>query len=205
MRRAAVAVLASFVAVTACQDLTTTTAAKQDESAIFFGGLSGDNPPPPPIDSGGVGVAEDANSPGTFTNVNLSVTYFLNKPENSGWLKFNRGGDEDVSVDNSAAVKMTNGVYSGKGIIRVSDGSGLFIIDLSKAVFNSGTSFEECTATPTSTDRATCFNLNLSGDGVQYRTKEGGLHPATFRLYPGKVGSDVCIGDTTEECVVTPG
>ena len=95
MRSVALAALTALLTVSACQDLGTNPTANIDATVgrAVDGGFSGGNPPPPPIDSGSVGLAstQDGSAP-TFT-VQFSVTYMLNKPENSGWLKFNRDGD----------------------------------------------------------------------------------------------------------------
>jgi hypothetical protein len=207
MRSVALAALTALLTVSACQDLGTNPTASIDANVgnALGGGFSGGNPPPPPIDSGSVGVAstQDQSAP-TFT-VQFSVTYFMNKPENSGWLKFNRDGDKSTDVDNSAAIKLTNGVWSGKGTIRLLAGGGTFIIDLSKSDFR-GTSFEDCGDSRLTAGEGSCFNALISGDGVSYVKKgETTSHAATLTLRPALKSTDTCVGDFTEGCLITVG
>ena len=206
MYRAALAALAATLFLAACQDVTTTTASVvRDDYPAMLGGFSGDNPPPPPIDSGAVGTAQDTQNQSNFSTAEFNVTYFLNKPENSGWLKFNRDAYDNTDVDNSAAIRMTAGVYSGKGVIRLFAEGGTFIIDLSKANFD-GTSFQDCGATTPAADGAgSCFTANLGGAGVTFKTKEGSIHQASVQLRPQFRRTDSCIGTSSEACIITSG
>jgi hypothetical protein len=207
MRTVALAALTALLTVSACQDLGTNPSANIDANIgnALGGGFAGGNPPPPPIDSGSVGVASTQDESAPVFTVQFSVTYFLNKPENSGWLKFNRDGDTSTDVDNSAAIKMTNGVWSGKGTIRLLAPGGTFTIDLSKSDF-SRTSFEEC-ADPRLTEGAgSCFTAIATGDGVTYVKKgETTTHAATLTLRPGFKSTETCAGDFTEGCLITVG
>ena len=207
MRSIALATLTALLTVSACQDLGTNPTAAIDANVgnALGGGFAGGNPPPPPIDSGGVGVASTQDESAPQFSVQFSVTYFLNKPENSGWLKFNRDGDTSTDVDNSAAIKLTNGVLSGKGTIRLLAPGGTFTIDLSKADFR-GTTFEDCGATRLTEGEGSCFNAFASGPGVSYVKKgETTAHPATLTLRPALKSTEVCVGDFKEGCLITVG
>ena len=196
----------------ACQDMSTTpTAVIQDHDiAGAIGGSQPGNPPPPPIDSGAVGVAED-NTSSDPTSVVFRVTYFLNKPENSGWLKFNKDEFDNTDVDNSAAIKMQNGVFSGKGIVRIQGTGGVFIINLAKVDYAGGrTSFNECAATVgteglTSETGPSCFSVALAGEGVTYVPKGGTATSATLFLRPGPTTVDSCSNRLADECFISTG
>jgi hypothetical protein len=202
MKRFALAAVASLFVV-ACQDTSTTPMPVGDGPEINTGFVVS-NPPPPPIDSGAVGATSESDG-SNFTTLNFSVTYMLNKPENTGWLKFNRSENDDADIDNSAAVKMTNGAFSGKGTILVRADGGAFIINLSQVTF-AGSSFDECTAetAPTATDdgKSSCFNLVL--DGVIFQPSEGGtaVKAGVFTLRPAVKGTDVCAADIADECLI---
>ena len=202
MKRFALSAVAGLFLVGACQDMSTTpTSVAQDPEVNTGFFLS--NPPPPPIDSGAVGATSESDG-SNFTQLNFSVTYMLNKPENTGWLKFNRSANDDVDIDNSAAVKMTNGVFSGRGTIVVKAEGGAFIINLAKVTF-AGSSFEECTAetvpTATGDGKTSCFNLVL--DGVMFQPTGGtAVKASSFRLYPGFTRGDECAADLTDGCFI---
>jgi hypothetical protein len=200
MRVAALAVLASLVTMAACEDIGTTPipVATSDQTVRFDG--SSDNPPPPPIDSGAVGIASGESQ--STVQFQIGVTYMLNKPENSGWLKFKRDADDtSIDIDNSAAVRMTNGVFSGKGTIRIVGPDRTFSIDLSKATFGEGTSFAECTAPTTADTKSSCFNLQLGGGVIT--TADGQKSPATLIVGPDRTRA-VCVAGT-EACIITAG
>lgn len=211
MKRLALTAVAGLLFVAACQDMSTDPAPAVQGGEVASGfGVAPANPPPPPIDSGAVGVAGEAESGGeTSSQMSFSVTYMLNKPENTGWLKFNKDQNNQTDVDNSAAIKMTNGVFSGRGTIRISDELGTFIIDLSKVSFGDGTSFNECTAptapSVTTDGKPSCFQLDLGGPGAQFVTKAGASSQARFTLFPGYVRGDECAGSLREACTISVG
>jgi hypothetical protein len=95
---------------------------------------------------------------------------------------------------------MSNGVFSGKGTIRIVGPDKTFSIDLSKATFD-GTSFAECTAPTTADTKASCFNLQLGG-GV-FTTPDGQKSPATLIIGPDHTRAVCAAG--TEACIITAG
>ena len=216
MRRFAPTAVAGLFAVAACQDFSTTPMPVKDfeVSHGFTGGSL--NPPPPPIDSGAVGVAGESESSNS-TGVVFRVTYFFNRTENSGWLKFNKDEFDNTDVDNSAAIKYSSGAYTGKGIVRIRalSGNGMFIFDLSKLDFSQGTVFTECAAptpTPTATTDGTtdgapsCFRVNLSGAGATFVPTGGTARPAYLTLNVGKTDPKAaCAADFREYCFITSG
>jgi hypothetical protein len=209
MRRAALTAVAGLFIV-ACQELSTTpTADLQDHQvAGAVGGTAPGNPPPPPIDSGAVGIAENTETGEGSTSVVFRVTYMLNKPENSGWLKFNKDEFSNTDVDNSAAIKMLGGVFSGKGTLRIAGTGGTFFFNLASQDFGGRAAiaaFGECTekteATITTTEGPNCFALNLAGTFVP---TGGGSQTARLTLIPGKTQSVVCTGEVfNDECFIS--
>jgi hypothetical protein len=131
--------------------------------------------------------------------VNFSVSYMLNKPENSGWLKFNRDGDASTDISKSAAIRMSGGVYSGKGTIRVTTADGALNIDLSQVSFD-GTSFDSCPAAG-SDEKGSCFALRMSGPGATFSSSRTGKIGVTFIIGPDKPTS---CSLTTDSCFITP-
>ena len=200
MRRAALTVAASLFAVLACQDLSTTPA-NSDLKPSDLGTYSGDNPPPPPIDSGAVGVADSPTSEATEASFN--VTYMFNKVENSGWLKFKKDQfDTQVDIDNSAAVKMNGGVFSGKGTIQIIGSDRVLVINLAQVSYGES-SFGECTVgTPTATtDGASrgCYSVQISG--AKLVMNDGTTHDASLYLRAGP--KKECIS-REGPCIITP-
>ena len=196
---AALAAVAGILFVAACQDTSTAPVMSAPTQSPLLGGISGDNPPPPPIDSGAVGTASGSTT--TF-QLSFNVTYFFNKPENSGWLKFKKDQfDTNVDIDNSAAIRLTNGVFSGRGTIMIIGPDRTLSIDLSK-VTSDGSSFGECSITPTTTDgtRTGCYNVAITG--ATFMTKDGATEPATvfLRAAPAKT-CDI----TADACIIVPG
>lgn len=200
MKRLLLATFTLAFVTAACDNSTTSpVAAAPNSSKPLYGGTFGENPPPPPIDSGSVGLASGQN--GAFTSVNLKVTYFLNKPENSGWLKFNRDDDPATDIDNSAAIKMTAGVFTGRGIIRITGSGGAFRIDLSKVSFGR-TAFETCD--PAGTDGGgKCFFVDLGGSGATFTNKDGVVSSATFIIGPDRSRGESCVPSSTDACIIT--
>ncbi|HEX6573695.1 MAG TPA: hypothetical protein VF042_01890 [Gemmatimonadaceae bacterium] len=196
MRSVALATLTALLTVVACQDPISSSPASLDLSVRDAGTFVGSNPPPPPIDSGAVGTASTETETST---IQFNVTYFFNRPETSGWLKFNRDAYDNTDIDNSAAIKLTNGVLSGKGIIRVFVDDGVYRIDLSKVTFGERTGFSECDAT------GSCFLFDLSGAGVTYIDKAGTPHEARIIIGPDKVRTDSCLSTTSDACIITDG
>ena len=204
MRVAALTVAASLFAVLACQDLSTTPAnshlVPQSE-----GTYSGDNPPPPPIDSGAVGIADSEASDPTFANFN--VTYMFNKVENSGWLKFDKDEFDNTSVDNSAAIRYSAGVYSGRGTIRINSTGGTYVIDLSKVNYTDGAvSFSDCAVETTSftTDGrvGTCYDAVLTGAGVNFVDEKGTSTAASLTLRAAPKDTDSCSVERGDICTI---
>ena len=149
-----------------------------------------------------VGTASSSTSTTTFQ---IAVTYFFNKPENSGWLKFKKDQfDTSVDIDNSAAIKLTNGVFSGRGTVMIIGPDRTLSIDLSKVSYGKEgeSSFGECSITPTTTDgtRTDCYNVSITG--ANFVLKDGTTEPATvsLRAAPAKT-CDV----TSDTCIIVPG
>jgi hypothetical protein len=190
----------AFVAI-AC-DNTSTSPAVADYSAVpKTDGVFGENPPPPPIDSGSVGYAQDSQGNILFT-VNFNLTYFLDKPNNAGWLRFNRDDDETTDIANSAAIRMQGGLFSGKGIIKVFRSGDVLTIDLSKVNYD-GTSFDTCPA-PGSLEKGTCFGATLNGDGITLTTRDGAKLNPTFIIGPDRSRGE-CTITTTDTCLISSG
>jgi len=206
MRRAGFTPLVALVLVAACQELSTTPVSTDDlavSPGITCCETAPSNPPPPPIDSGAVGVAQD-QATNTSEPVTLLVTYFLNKPENSGWLKFNKDQFDNTDIDNSAGIKLQAGVYSGRGFLKITADAGFFVFDLSKQDFGRGVLFNECTTPTASTTDGTapgCFALTLTGNFVA----GSDVRPVTLQLVPGPTTTDICKNDIREECFISAG
>lgn len=209
MRRAAVAAVAGILFVAACQDTSTAPVMQSQTQSPLLGGISGDNPPPPPIDSGAVGATQDSQDSQFTYALSFNVTYFFNKPENSGWLKFKRSAfDTDVNIDNSAAIRMSGGTFSGRGMISIiGPDKPTLVIDLAKVTYGKvgESTFGECSAvTPTATTDGTargCYSVLIEGAKVVYQ--DGTIHDAApFYLFAAP--SKTC--DTrTDTCIITPG
>jgi len=190
----------AFVAIV-CDNTTTSPAVAGNSIAPLTDGVFGENPPPPPIDTGSVGSAQDSQN-NTLLQVSFSLTYMLNKPDNSGWLKFNRDDDPNTDITNSAAIRMQGGVYSGKGIIKVFQGGNVLTIDLSKVNYD-GTSFDTCPA-PGSLEKGSCFGVTLNGDGISLTTKDGRKISPTFIIGPDRSRGE-CTITTTDTCLISSG
>jgi hypothetical protein len=180
MRVAALTVAASLFAVLACQDLSTTPA-NSDLVPQSEGTYSGDNPPPPPIDSGAVGI--------------------------SGWLKFDKDEFDNTSVDNSAAIRYSAGVYSGRGTIRINSTGGTYVIDLSKVNYTDGAvSFSDCAVETTSftTDGrvGTCYDAVLTGAGVNFVDEKGTSTAASLTLRAAPKDTDSCSVERGDICTI---
>lgn len=210
MKRLALTAVAGLLFVVACQDMSTDPApAVQGDQVAYDGHFAPANPPPPPIDSGAVGVADAAAEEGSTSNVIMRVSYMLNKPENNGWLKFNKDEFDNTTIDNSAGIKMSGGVYSGKGVIRIlaDNGTGFFIFDLAKMDL-ARTSFQECSAptAPSLTDGGTagsCFQVILSGN--YYASTTATPKVTSLWLRPGKTTPDTCKSDVRGDCFISAG
>jgi hypothetical protein len=207
MRRAAVAAVAGILFVAACQDTSTAPVMQSQTQSPLLGGISGDNPPPPPIDSGAVGAAQDTQDSNYSQSLAFDVTYFFNQPENSGWLKFKKDQfDTNVDIDNSAAVRLSGGTFSGRGTIQIIGPDRVLVINLAQVSYGKvgESSFGECTVgTPTTTDGATrgCYSLQISG--AKFVMNTGEIHDAApFALIAGP--KKEC---TSREgpCIITPG
>ncbi|MEO5903984.1 MAG: hypothetical protein ABIQ55_08235, partial [Gemmatimonadaceae bacterium] len=110
MKRMPLVAVFAAVSLVACKEIVTAPPSSADLSTRYLG-VGNSNPPPPDVDTQAVGTSGGT----TFT---LNVRYFFNKTGNSGWLKF-ESGIGDVTVDQNAQIKYSNGVFSGKGIITV--------------------------------------------------------------------------------------
>ncbi len=138
MRRALLAPMVILAGLAACQEVTTPTAAPSPEVRAYSFHDTDDYPPPPPSDTGAVASTEM----GSFI---FRVTYLLNKPENSGFLSFQREQPEGVTVSPFARIRLSKGVLSGKGEIRIQSDGKLLVLDLAEIV-DGASSFNGCDA-----------------------------------------------------------
>ena len=208
MKRFALTAVAALFSVVACQDMSTTPTVAPPELGVARGfGTAPSNPPPPPIDSGAVGIASESNE-NNETPVIFRVTYFFNKPENSGWLKFNKDEFDNTDIDNSAGIKFSSGVYTGKGVITIKAKSGLgnYVIDLSQVDFaKTRTGFGECTVaespTLTSDGGSSCFLIDFGQTGASFVPKATGVPgAASLVLTVGRTtGTEVCSNDVVSD------
>lgn len=144
--------LALVVGMAGCSELATTPQQTVD-LAPSYGRV--DNPPPPPADLEAVGTffpdggSETASlAPNVVGNISgdfvLNVSYLFNKPGNSGWVHFDKQQDENVNIPNGAQVKMSQDVFSGKGIVEVTLGASLLIFDLASVLQAPASWFASC-------------------------------------------------------------
>jgi len=169
MKRAPLAVLASFaavamLAVVACQDAATAPNVASPEVRMDVG-----NPPPPPIDSGGVSSTESPSAPPMeFT---LNVTYFFNPADNAGWMMFKSVQGTGVVIDQSAEIHYSLPpspvvpAFWGHGTIQVTQDVGTLTIDLSTVDY-AGSTFAGCETIRPPGDTLPpdpCFSLTLRG------------------------------------------
>ncbi len=139
MRRALLAPMVILAGLAACQEVTTPTAAPSPEVRAYRFDDTGDYPPPPASDTGAL-----AQSPEMGSYI-LNVTYLLNKPETSGFLSFQREQPEGVTVSPFARIRLSQGVLSGKGEIRIESDGNLLVLDLAEIV-EGVSSFNGCDA-----------------------------------------------------------
>ncbi len=86
-------------------------------------------------------------------------TYFLNGPENNGWISFSKQQPAGTSLSSpSARISFHNGTLSGQGTLTLTGLSGIFVVNL-KTGLSGANLFGECTST--------CGSLDLTG--TQYR------------------------------------
>ena len=156
--KSAVLALGLALGLTACSELVTS-----DQSGVRSPGygVSVDNPPPPPIDleaageivgeGGGDFAISASRSVGTSTqsvqvanalDFVLDVTYFYNKPGNSGWLQVANKQGGGARVSNAARARFQNGVFSGKGVVEVTTSAGTLTFDL--ANISQSSAFVDC-------------------------------------------------------------
>src|SRR5688572_25050844 len=154
MKRISLAVLVLGVTVAACSEVATSPETVNPPLSFLS------NPPPPDVDTMAAGTADGQMH--TFR-----VRYFFNTVGNAGWLKFD-SEQGDVSVDKNAQVRYSQGVFSGKGFLTLTDGAGELVVDLSTVSQTS--SFTSCTvaetapsATEDTRPEGGCFSLSFSG------------------------------------------
>jgi hypothetical protein len=94
-------------------------------------GLCDSYPPPPPSDTSMYG----ANNETGETTGRVGVTYFYNKPANNGWVSFSNSQVAGIVVSPNAKLSFKKGVLSGQGTIAISQPSGKYVLDLSKAKY----------------------------------------------------------------------
>lgn len=82
------------------------------------------SPPPPPNDSGTVVSSQ-------YGQRNLATRYFYNIPGNSGWLSFQKDQEAGVTVDKTARISYSKGVFSGTGTVKYLAGGGFVTLNLS--------------------------------------------------------------------------
>ncbi len=182
------------LASAACQEATTA----PQKSGVPELSYSFDNPPPPPIDTGAVAIQE-----GETTFYTLQVRYFFNPAGNSGYLKFDRNQDGSTEIDKNAQVRYSQGVFSGKGLVTITESGGSeLVIDLSTVT--GASNFSSCSApvtAPSATGDARqeggCFALTFSG-----ATRNGISTSTPFVLVPG-CRSDRASGEIVP-CVKPP-
>jgi hypothetical protein len=84
--------------------------------------------PPPPLD-GYVDVTS------TAFEFSFYATYFMNGPENNGWISFSSTQPTGVSLSSpSARITIHNGTISGAGTLSFQSAGETFVIDLSSGL-----------------------------------------------------------------------
>jgi len=119
MKKISAVVLVALFGAAACKDVSA-----PQGSAALAPPQAGSNDisfrPPPPLD----GVIDASIGAFTYT---VGVTYFMNGPQNNGWISFNKTQIASVSLSSpSARISIHQGVLSGKGTLTL----GANVVDL---------------------------------------------------------------------------
>ncbi|MDQ3081596.1 MAG: hypothetical protein M3R07_05220 [Gemmatimonadota bacterium] len=175
--KSAVLALGLVLGLAACSELVTS-----DQSGVRSPGygVSGDNPPPPPIDleaageiGGGAFAISASRSVGTSTqsvqvanapDFVLNVTYFYNKPGNSGFLQVGNKQGGGAQVSNAARARSQNGKFSGNGVVEVATSGGTLTFDLAN-ISQQSSVFGDCRpfAQPPQHHEVNCFRVVING------------------------------------------
>lgn len=171
------------IGLTACQEATTSPALSPEVRAYRYDAAPS-YPPPPPSDTGAAGTSSEA---GTFS---MNVTYMFNKPGNSGFLTFQKLQPEGVSVDPNARVRFSDGLFYGRGEVRIQTAAGLLTVDLANVVEGGKSAFGTCEppiatgdGASTASQSVSCFNVVIengkftSNSGVTTTASEVTLSP----------------------------
>jgi len=195
--KSAVLALGLVLGLAACSELVTS-----DQSGVRSPayGVSGDNPPPPPIDlqaageigggGGGAFTISASRSVGTSTqsvqvanapDFVLNVTYFYNKPGNSGFLQVGNKQGGGAQVSNAARARSQNGKFSGNGVVEVATSGGILTFDL--ANISQSSAFGDCRpfAQPPQSDdhhEVNCFRVVINGATLSGQPVSVVLQPA---------------------------
>jgi len=208
--KSALLALGLVLGLTACSELVTS-----DQSGVRSPGydLSVDNPPPPPIDleaageivgGGGGNFAISANrSVGTSTqsvqaanalDFVLNVTYFYNKPGNTGYLQVGNKQGGGAQVSNAARARFQNGAFSGKGVVEVATSGGILNFDL--ANISQSSVFVDCRpfaqVSGNHHPEINCFEVVIGG-----ATLRAPGSPSNFGQSVSVVLQPACVDDAT--------
>lgn len=138
MKKNSALLLSGLLLAMACKD----TPSGPQASSLLSAPQNGSNAlsfqPPPPLE----GYFGGSSASTSFT---VGVTYFMNGPENNGWISFAKNQPAGVSLSSpSARITIRNRVASGKGLLTI---AGVGVIDLASGILEGGDFRGSCSAT----------------------------------------------------------
>lgn len=180
MNYRSLAALATVFGMAACNEIVTSPEQSGVRAPSF--GFAIDNPPPPPSDLEAVGEVMFGGGPGPAASrasdagkvsatlvaefqFPLGVTYFFNKPGNSGWIQLPKKQDGGAVVGNAARVRLHKGEFLGDGEVKVQLGSGFLTFNLANV--SQSSTFATCTVTApevgaTARPEGGCFYVEIN-------------------------------------------
>ncbi len=133
--------------------------------------------PPPPLET--IGESSEYSS--------FNATYFLNGPENNGWISFSSQQPAGTSLSTpSARISFHNGTLSGKGVLTLTGAGGSIVIDLKTGVAGASL-FGSC--------YSSCGSLSLTGTLYRGAVNTGLEKTITANLRNPAFRGEVGIGD----------